>query len=784
MKFKGHMNYTILLMIVVPGIFFNSTFNEARAQVLEKSAERTNDLIVMLKGQFEGQIGTGDVFGAGIIFGRGNGKVYIVTANHVVRKGNMEVQGLQVMFRGLPDQWFNARIMKHVDRSLDLAVLSVEGLAKHGFAFCRLPLNQLGDTSRLRRGEAVYPVGSPNGSLWGMPVTSDRIAQITGKEITFQSMFISQGHSGGGLLTERGALIGMIKADQPPFGRAINFKTIDQKLRQWEYPVQLRRDIANVKSPLHLAAANGNVNEVKRLLYDCADVNAKDKTGNIPLHIAASHKQAEIVKLFLDAGVDINVWTNEFSPKTPLHIAAEHGSLEVAKVLIAYGADVNSTDKFGRTPLHSAAEHGAVKIVQLLLSNGSDVNTKKQRSVQPLHLAVDQGNFEAVKILLANGANVNADAGFGRTSLYSAAKHGDIDIVKLLLANGANTNVNNVGPDSKTPLHIAVEQGNLDIVKVLLASGANVNVNTRRGTALHLAAQKGTLDIVKFLLANGADVNASNDKKTPLHFAIDRDAVEIVKILVVNGADVNAKNSQYNYSKTPLQLAVESESIEIISTLLANGSNVNEKVLNAVAEQGSREIVKVFLDAGVDVNTVTPYGKTLLHLAVEQKETEMVKMLLAADAHVNAKDDRGYTPLIKATEGGRIEIVKLLLAAGVNVNLTAGPYGQTPLQIAARGNNVDIAKLLLNAGASIDGALNQAVLYAQVELVKLLLVDAHVSESILYQAIQNSATRKAMPEIFKLLLAATDNVDEEDKSQRTALHWAVVSEHLISRKLL
>ena len=117
-------------------------------------------------------------------------------------------------------------------------------------------------------------------------------------------------------------------------------------------------------SPLHYAAHHGNKEIVTLLITNSADVNAKGKGGETPLSMAANKETADLlrkhggkygtfigavaggdidaVKMFLDAGSDLNEKVQH--GWTPLHETAVFGHAEVAKLLIANGADVNALD--------------------------------------------------------------------------------------------------------------------------------------------------------------------------------------------------------------------------------------------------------------------------------------------------------------------------------------------------------------------------------------------------------------------------------------------------------
>jgi hypothetical protein len=67
----------------------------------------TSPLVVMLTGQ----LGAATTLGAGIVFGRDHERLYIVTANHVVRRGAMEATNIRVTFKSTPDKSFAAKLL-------------------------------------------------------------------------------------------------------------------------------------------------------------------------------------------------------------------------------------------------------------------------------------------------------------------------------------------------------------------------------------------------------------------------------------------------------------------------------------------------------------------------------------------------------------------------------------------------------------------------------------------------------------------------------------------------
>jgi len=89
---------------------------------------------------------------------------------------------------------------------------------------------------------------------------------------------------------------------------------------------------------IHDAARRGDIEMMSLWLSrDPGLVNAKDRYGHTPLHIAAIYERTKIVDLLLEKGTDINIKST--SGATALNYAQAHGQVEVAKLLIRKGAD-------------------------------------------------------------------------------------------------------------------------------------------------------------------------------------------------------------------------------------------------------------------------------------------------------------------------------------------------------------------------------------------------------------------------------------------------------------
>ncbi|KAL6983840.1 hypothetical protein U1Q18_017214 [Sarracenia purpurea var. burkii] len=105
---------------------------------------------------------------------------------------------------------------------------------------------------------------------------------------------------------------------------------------------------------VHAAARGGNVEVLRELLGDSADVLAyRDAQGSTVLHTASGSGQVEVVKDLL-ASYDI-ITSTDNRGNTALNVAAYRGSLAVVEVLILASQSITSvTNKYGDTFLHMA----------------------------------------------------------------------------------------------------------------------------------------------------------------------------------------------------------------------------------------------------------------------------------------------------------------------------------------------------------------------------------------------------------------------------------------------
>lgn len=268
------------------------------------------------------------------------------------------------------------------------------------------------------------------------------------------------------------------------------------------------------------------------------------------------------VKLLLAHGADVNATDRQ--GRSPLHVAPTKDS---AELLLAHGVAVNTKRTDGATALHLAAVYGRKEVVQVLLAHGADVNARTKVGITPLHYAK---GAEVVKLLLANGASVDATDSGGNTPLYMADETG---VVELLLAQGAKLNVrNNIG---QTPL--------LRVIRTYISNlPAHGLMSGPLGDDI-VVAHGGSKEVVKALLDHGADVNLDDrDLNMPLFYVREaikgRAYVEVVdlikaveKSLLAHGAKLEKREKEnVTQAQQSLPLPTAFSKSAPIQTPLAN----------------------------------------------------------------------------------------------------------------------------------------------------------------------------------------------------------------------
>lgn len=152
-------------------------------------------------------------------------------------------------------------------------------------------------------------------------------------------------------------------------------------------------------------AEGGDIDRMRKMLDDGADVNMVVPGDGTALIGAARGGQAAMVEFLLDQNANPDLEAR--GDGSPLIAAAAAGEVEIAEMLMNAGADRDKIVPGDENPLMQAAWNGHPDMVRLLLDRGADSNASTWADGElrtPLRLARRGGHEDIVQMLIDGGA--------------------------------------------------------------------------------------------------------------------------------------------------------------------------------------------------------------------------------------------------------------------------------------------------------------------------------------------------------------------------------------------
>lgn len=433
---------------------------------------------------------------------------------------------------------------------------------------------------------------------------------------------------------------------------------------------------------LHCAIMTNNKIIVEECLK-CINIETRGYNENTPLITACYYDNLNIIKLLLDNKANINSKNKEnFSP---LHIACGNGHFFTAKLLLENHADIKALTIDHRTSLHVAAHQNHNDIIELLLHYKAEIESRNKDGETPLMIASRCESFEALKLLHKNKASIDSIDKYYRAPIHLAAIEGKIEIIAYLLQYGIF--IDSVGDDNWTPLFYAIHNKQFELAQFLIDKGTNIYAKNQDGnTIFHVSARDNNIDALQFLLDKKFDINLKGcNDYTAINGASERGNTDVIKFLVENRADIESRN---NRGETPLFTAIKYLKLEAAKELIAAKANIhsqaaNNRTIYMMASQHlafgdiPQDFVALLLKNGAETDhyPFEPGFDTLHHIKskIISNQHQWIKEALANNSftldQLNIKDRFGMTPLMWATSRGNTEIVKLLLNQKVDAVL-------------------------------------------------------------------------------------------------------------------
>uniref|UniRef100_A0ABD2XJY3 PRANC domain-containing protein n=1 Tax=Trichogramma kaykai TaxID=54128 RepID=A0ABD2XJY3_9HYME len=472
---------------------------------------------------------------------------------------------------------------------------------------------------------------------------------------------------------------------------------------------------------LHSALACGRKKVAETLVRDGVDPNLADENGSTPLHVVCNrydgHDLAEML-FEISEKVDkvVQVDARDKLGNTPLHLALRYGFENLTELLLRRGAEPNSANDRGLTPLHIICKSGNDDVSEILLKLFFEINDANHRAVQidaqdergetPLHYALVRSFKKAIELLLKRDASPNVASQEGSTPLHTICHRWKDDdslvLLKILFVicdeKHQTVKIDAQNTEGRTPMHLAADNELRKVMECLLRRGANLNLTDKDGlTPLHIICQNryDERNLVKTLFEICDEQHRllqvdAQDKlgRTSLQLAVDRNHKEVAKLLLKRDANLNLADAD---GSTPLHIICQKYHDDDLAIFLKiffeiddasrqrvqvdARDNSGNTALHLALRYNNEKAVESLLRRGADPNSANAEGSTALHvICMRYRDDDFVKTFFKINediqktVQVDAKDKLGRTPLLLAVTNILPNMVDVLLNHGTDLS--------------------------------------------------------------------------------------------------------------------
>lgn len=309
----------------------------------------------------------------------------------------------------------------------------------------------------------------------------------------------------------------------------------------------------------------------------------------------------------------------------------------------------------------------------------------------------------------------------------------------------------------------------LQLIELLLTHGANVAATDVKGqTPLHLVCLQSDNKILKvvqsFIKSSEYDSDTDQDLlNNEISKKLDQiEQLQVVELLLKFKSNVNAENL---CCETPIFYLFKNDR-SLIKNKLENDFIFENiiKVLNIKR----KEIFKVLVDYGADVNIGVEEKQTILHIIAntnkkynDECKEEIAEIILKKGFSMDSETKYNSNPLHLAAKNGHGKLIELFLKYGMDVNsLDDHSLESTPLHLATSNQQVEAIKALLqnNADVTLKNRNGMNVLHI------MAMINPEISEE--------SDFVESYDEIIKAFIEKGCDINSQDISGKTPLHLA------------
>jgi len=428
-------------------------------------------------------------------------------------------------------------------------------------------------------------------------------------------------------------------------------------------------------TPLKAAIEKGRMSVVHYLLNHGATL---DNNVDSPLLIACESGKVDLIKLFIRLEKET---LSSLENIDLINGVVSIGDLSLIQCLIENGVDFAkikpSPFKVQQTDFFSRNETRSDSFFSILISNNNfDLLKFFVEDLKALNRVTDHEDCPAVqfaffhnqyklaKYLIDNGALFSKEIVENYDLVTISVNRNSLQLLELALS---------VKPDLNQVKTIDLDQPkrynrgfNVSIFFPLLG------VIQSRNIQYHTFEREGEIEIIKavrLLIENGALINPPSEEGQMylLHATMQLGDLEVFKEIYNNGGAFDtlfkpfsfinrhiSREKSADYSSPIIFGYYRKDHIPIFEFLLSQKFNVNcvdihgnNLLHDIIASQNPEmDLIKIFIDKGVDINHKNILGRTPLMIAADKAKFAILPKLLYYGADPNLKDIDGFTALM------------------------------------------------------------------------------------------------------------------------------------------
>jgi ankyrin repeat protein len=458
---------------------------------------------------------------------------------------------------------------------------------------------------------------------------------------------------------------------------------------------------------------------IRFLMVNGASWRIGSHKGSTPLIAASMRNNVASCRLMIDAGADVNQYTNDGD--SCLSLAVWKDQTEVCRFLMDQpNINFKKVDRFGDNVLLDSAGNSNLELVQLFVEAGITVNHQNNKGETALMRAIKQGAPDIVEYLLENNADPNLADASGTTSVMYAVDATGNGCWRIMQRYQFDTT--RCDDSGNSALALAVIRDNLKMLKKLFANTPDEKLRAHKNLHTGATLLMTACETAGFRPDSDGNDDAKSNDDDDDDEACMKQTKEMIQYLLERGESDGAKDFNnltcidYAARNKKMKQQLLAFFIEQEKEASSAGSSATrtltmpQRVFFALVRTGDIELLKWLVNEhyrSINADQVNEdLDDTALMIAAKRDDIPLITYLLKDKlrARMDQGDSIGKTAFFKAIEADSMNTVEYFVQQGSAIRSEKDQRGWNAFAYAAHVRNERIMRFLKDKHFNIDQA--------------------------------------------------------------------------------